>query len=164
MTKDHGALKVASTYLQTSCVAWGGVSVDTLETRPPVLVITAALVQMRACGRAGAPSVMGWLQLVGSSKLQVSFAKECYKRDKILQKRPIILSRLLIVTTPYLSWGALTLLQAHQTLPRNTRWCSEVRWWGFDSPLIFVTVENLDTRMAGVVCDLLGARVTVKKD
>jgi len=32
---------------------------------------------------------MGWLQLVGSLKLQVSFAKEPYKRDVILQKRPI---------------------------------------------------------------------------
>jgi len=33
---------------------------------------------------------MGWLQLVGSFKLKVSFAKEPYKRDYILQKRPII--------------------------------------------------------------------------
>ena len=30
---------------------------------------------------------MGWLRLVGSIKLQVSFAKETYKRDYILQKR-----------------------------------------------------------------------------
>ena len=44
---------------------------------------------------------MGWLWLVGSLKLQVSFAKEAYKRDDILQKRPIILRRLLIVATPY---------------------------------------------------------------
>ena len=29
---------------------------------------------------------MGWLRLVGSFKLQVSFAKEPYKRDDILQK------------------------------------------------------------------------------
>jgi len=33
---------------------------------------------------------MGWLWLVGSIKLNVSFAKEPYKRDNILQKRPII--------------------------------------------------------------------------
>jgi len=33
---------------------------------------------------------MGWLRLVGSLKLYVSFAKEPYKRDDILQKRPII--------------------------------------------------------------------------
>ena len=44
---------------------------------------------------------MGWLPLVGSLKLQVSFAKEPYKRDDILQKRPIILWSLLIVATPY---------------------------------------------------------------
>ena len=31
-----------------------------------------------------------WLWFVGSIKLQVSFAKEPYKRDDILQKRPII--------------------------------------------------------------------------
>ena len=44
---------------------------------------------------------MGWLQLVGSIKLQVSFAKDLYKRDYILQKRPIVLRSLLIVATPY---------------------------------------------------------------
>jgi len=44
---------------------------------------------------------MGWLQLVGSIKLQVSFAKKTYKRDNILQKRPVILSILLPVATPY---------------------------------------------------------------
>ena len=33
---------------------------------------------------------MGWLRCVGSIKLYVSFAKEPYKRDNILQKRPII--------------------------------------------------------------------------
>jgi len=31
---------------------------------------------------------IGWLQAVGSLKLYVSFAKEPYKRDYILQKRP----------------------------------------------------------------------------
>jgi len=45
---------------------------------------------------------MGWLILVGSIKLYVSFAKEPHKRDAILQKRTIILSSLLIVATPYL--------------------------------------------------------------
>jgi len=38
---------------------------------------------------------MRWLQLVGSLKLKVSFAKEPYKRDYILQKRPIVLRSLL---------------------------------------------------------------------
>jgi len=43
---------------------------------------------------------MGWLRLVGPLKLQVSLAKEPYKRDYILQKRPVILRSLLIVATP----------------------------------------------------------------
>jgi len=33
-------------------------------------------------------------------KLQVSFAKEPYKRDDILQKRPIFLRSLLTIATP----------------------------------------------------------------
>ena len=36
---------------------------------------------------------MGWLRLVGSLKLKVSFAKEPYQRDYILQKRPVIWAR-----------------------------------------------------------------------
>jgi len=44
---------------------------------------------------------MGWLRLVGSLKVKVSNAREPYKRDDILQKRPIILRSLLIVATPY---------------------------------------------------------------
>ena len=43
---------------------------------------------------------MGWLRLVGSLKLQVSFAKEPFKKDNILQKRPVILRSLPIVVTP----------------------------------------------------------------
>ena len=45
---------------------------------------------------------MGWLQLVRSLKVQVSFAKEPYKTDYILQKSPMILRSLLIVATPYI--------------------------------------------------------------
>jgi len=43
---------------------------------------------------------MGWLRLVGSFKLQVYFAKEPYKRDYILQKRPMI-SRSLLIKPPH---------------------------------------------------------------
>ena len=43
--------------------------------------------------------IVGWLWLVGSIKLQVSFAKEPYKRDYILQKRPIVLRSLLTVAS-----------------------------------------------------------------
>jgi len=38
----------------------------------------------------------------------------------------------------YLSWGAHALLEAHQSLPRNTRWCSEVHLWGFDWPITYL--------------------------
>jgi len=44
--------------------------------------------------------IMGWLWWVGSFKLQVSFAKEPYNRDYILQKRPVIWRSLLIVANP----------------------------------------------------------------
>jgi len=43
---------------------------------------------------------VGWLRFVGFLKWWVSFAKEPYKRDCILQKRPMILRSLLIVATP----------------------------------------------------------------
>jgi len=57
-----------------------------------------------SCNRSGPHElVMRWLRLVGSIKIQVSFAKEPYKRDDILQKRPIILSILLTVATSYMT-------------------------------------------------------------
>jgi len=51
---------------------------------------------------------MGWLWLIVSLKLQVSFAKEPYKRDYILQKRPVVLRSLLIVATPYAALNRAT--------------------------------------------------------
>jgi len=50
---------------------------------------------------------MGWLRLVGSIKLQVSFAKEPYKTDNFLHKRPVILSILLTIAIPYQQLRAL---------------------------------------------------------
>jgi len=44
---------------------------------------------------------MGWLRLVGSLKLQASFAEYCLFYRALLQKRPIILRSLLIIDTPY---------------------------------------------------------------
>jgi len=49
----------------------------------------------------GNVSTIGWLRLGDSFKLLVSFAKEPYTRDDILQKRPMMLRSLLIVATPY---------------------------------------------------------------
>ena len=43
---------------------------------------------------------MGWLRLVGSLKTYVSFAKEPFERDDILQKRRVFLRSLLITATP----------------------------------------------------------------
>jgi len=54
------------------------------------LLLTQENVDMRAL----------WLRLVGSLELQVSFAKEPHKRDYVLQKRTMIVRRLLIVATP----------------------------------------------------------------
>ena len=44
---------------------------------------------------------VGWLRLVGSSKLQVSSAENSLFYRALLQKRPIMLRSLLIVATPY---------------------------------------------------------------
>jgi len=43
---------------------------------------------------------MGWLRLVGSLKLQDSFAEYRLFYGALLKKRPIILRGLLIVATP----------------------------------------------------------------
>ena len=57
---------------------------------------------------------MGWLRSVGSIKSQVSFAKEPYKRDNILQKRPVIWSILLTLATPYEAPKSWCLIARHQ--------------------------------------------------
>jgi len=46
-------------------------------------------------------AAMGWLRLVGSLKLYVSFAKYSLFYRALLQKRPIIFKSLVIVATPY---------------------------------------------------------------
>ena len=77
---------------------------------------------------------MGWrLQLVGSLKLQVSTAKEPYKRDYILQKRLIILWSLLIEATPQycsstqvylsnISYTSVMKIQMYQVYIHGTGW------------------------------------------
>ena len=44
---------------------------------------------------------MGWLRLVGSLELQVSFAEYGLFKRALLQKRHIILRSLLVIATPY---------------------------------------------------------------
>jgi len=76
---------------------------------------------------------MWWLRLVGSLKLQVSFAEYRLFYRALLQERPIILRSLLMVATPYFilqfSW-LITLPHTRHTLPhtRHTHdwvfeWC-----------------------------------------
>ena len=48
------------------------------------------------------PYSVRWLHVVGSIKLQVSFAEYRLFYRAFLQKRPVILSSLLIVATPYI--------------------------------------------------------------
>jgi len=96
---------------------------------------------------------MGWLRLVGSLKLYVSFAKDPYKRDDILQQRPIIWRSLLIVATlyhelattyhelvmDYWSWHTYEYVMAHRWTRHGTlmheswytdEWVMEEKWIG----------------------------------
>ena len=66
---------------------------------------------------------MGCLRLVDSLKLQVSFGKEPYKRDDILQKRPTILRSLLIVATPYHTY------KRNQCFARHTIHVTHMNAW-----------------------------------
>ena len=54
---------------------------------------------------------MGRLRLAGSSKSYVFFAKITYKRDYILQKRPVFLKSLPIEATPQQHTDCRALLQ-----------------------------------------------------
>jgi len=54
---------------------------------------------------------MGWLQLVGSIKLQVSFAEYSLFYRSLLQKRPVILRSLTIIATSYLGEALSSVLR-----------------------------------------------------
>ena len=70
------------------------------------IYIYETCIHMYDCACASTCLDMRWLRLVGSLKSQVSFTKEPYNRDDILQKRPIILRSLLNVTRFLFSiWG-----------------------------------------------------------
>jgi len=64
-------------------------------------VCTHFNVRCRYDGTHTAIAPMGWLRLVGSIQLQVSFAEYSLFYRALLQKRPVILSILLTVATPY---------------------------------------------------------------
>ena len=79
---------------------------------------------------------MGWLRAVGSIQLWVSFAKEPYKRDDILHKRPVILSILLTVATPYLTFSNYGCASV----------CDDCKW-----PYGVATISRL-LKMIGLFC------------
>jgi len=56
---------------------------------------------------------MGWLRLVGSIKLQVSFAEYRLFYRALLQKRPVILSIQLTEATPHMYWDTYINRQAN---------------------------------------------------
>jgi len=58
-------------------------------------------VSVSVSGSVSGSASMGWLRLLGSSKLQVSSAEYRLFYRALLQKRPINLRSLLIVATPY---------------------------------------------------------------
>jgi len=57
-------------------------------------------VLVTSCDQYLTLSTMGWLRLVGSMKLQVSFAEYSLFYRALLQKRPTIVSILLAEVTP----------------------------------------------------------------
>ena len=80
---------------------------------------------------------MRWLQWVGSIKLQVSFAKEPYKRDHILQKSSRLLSILLTVATPPRTWLMKCCLHDSWNIVHRTHGnCSQNSWNTSHSPCI----------------------------
>jgi len=65
--------------------------------------------------------VMGWLRLVGSLKLQVSFAEYSLFYRALLQKRPIMLRSLLIVATPQ-QLGDVDMQQTEEFVNESCIW------------------------------------------
>ena len=66
---------------------------------------------------------IGWLQVVGSLKLYVSFAEHCPFYRALLQKRPIILKSLLIVANPYRIRHDIYVWMSHSTTSKGeSRW------------------------------------------
>jgi len=65
---------------------------------------------------------IGWLRSVGSIKLQVSFAEYRLFYRSLLQKKPIILSILLTVATPYREslWVSAQILESQLTTEFTT--------------------------------------------
>jgi len=94
---------------------------------------------------------MGWLQLVGLIKLYVSFAKETYKRNDILQKRPIILSILLTVATPYewITYERMTsrIEMSHVTCVNES--CHTYKWMTYEQMTSRIEMSHVTQTASG---------------
>jgi len=88
-THSYGGHDLSIRDLAQSCV-WHGSSIfDSTQSYVRLLIHMSSY------------SYMGWLRLVGSLKLQVSFAEYGLFYRALLQKRPIVSRSLRIVATPY---------------------------------------------------------------
>jgi len=87
-------------YVYTSFMMWLDICQLQIWFYNLICISVNLWVDIYSCHYLWLDIYMGCLWLVGSIKLYVSFAKEPYKRDDILQKRHIILRRLLMVATP----------------------------------------------------------------
>jgi len=77
---------------------------------------------------------MRWLRLVGSLEIYITFAKGPYKRDCILQKRPLFLRSLLIIATPY---------EIKQLLWREVQKSDRQRlWYEVTDESLYIWVES----------------------
>jgi len=94
------------------------------------------------------PLHMGWLRVVGSLKLQVSFAKEPYKTDDILQKRPIILRSPLILAILDSGWHVF--VQESHLLPPQAHvgvsWCIYTRKSAYTHAHVNTHAQTRNTR------------------
>jgi len=78
---------------------------------------------------------LGRLRWVGSLKSHVSFAKEPYKKDYVLQKRPVIWRSLLIVAIPYSFqicrwWCVMSHTHTHTHTHTHILSCAYRTHWG----------------------------------
>jgi len=99
---------MAHSYLQAFALLW---------THDPSQMKTNPYIGIATCNKYILPPYhiycvtwlmpMGWLRLVGSSQLYVSFAEYGLFYWSLLQKRPMILRSLRLVATPYLQVSAL---------------------------------------------------------
>jgi len=133
------------------------------ESSPPCITHARIMRDIWMCDRHVTRWRMGCLQLVGSLKLQVAFAKEPYKTDDIMQKRPIILKSLLIIATPYqcvtdicdwwlisYPWSISSLLMVSRNSVDMTH--SRATW--------LITVESILVCHDFLICDMTHSCVT----